>query len=601
MAAPSRAALNHLRSVSLLQALALRLGRRAWSRIDPAHISESWTRQIDLLIRELAAVQVQAATEGAGYTAAALAETGEWIPPRAFANPRAFAGWLPDLETGLEAVPLNLLLYTPAIKAKELIAGGLTAPQALTSARGGLDRLLASGVADTSRQAAATDIGTRPGVGYVRQLVGASCPRCVVLAGRWYRWNEGFDRHPQDDCLHTPATQAASNGLVTDPYEYFHSLSEAEQNRRWGQADAQAIRDGADIFRVTNSRRGRTSTGVFTSEGMGRRGFARQSLNPRQRRLTPEGIYRLHPNREDALRELERHGYILPGGQNPLGSIKGAYYEGYGQMGRGGTRKAASQAVLEARRTGVRDPRNRYTMTAAERRDYDIEQRYQAVLAGRSPFVSPAFGRTPDPTGLARGYGASSASGITRPPTPAEAAMVEADYRSLVARRTATAATPGGAGGGSIRPPAPPAAAGGQEEARLPIVPPADKGQVHVPYGVNPERHELDTAERLTRLGKDVVFRTVSTTPGVKNPDIILGGRVWEMKSPIGAGRSTISHQFARARKQTNRLVLDLNRTPLNDEDVLAEVRRRVAWSNATITEVLVILKDQTGILLSRV
>jgi len=59
--------------------------------------------------------------------------------------------------------------------------------------------------------------------------------------------------------------------------------------------------------------------------------------------------------------------------------------EGYGQMGRGGTRVGAREAVERARATGVRDPRERATMTAAERRAFDARANWEAVQAGRNP------------------------------------------------------------------------------------------------------------------------------------------------------------------------------------------------------------------------
>jgi hypothetical protein len=213
---------------------------------------------------------------------------------------------------------------------------------------------------------------------------------------------------------------------VTDPYAYFNSLSEAEQNKAWGVASAQAIRDGADISRVTNASRGATKSGIFTTEGMGRRGFAREGLNPRQRRLTPEGIYRMYPKRADALKALQQHGYILPGGQNPLGSIKGAFYEGFGQMGRGGTRKAATQAVLAARESGIRAG-DRYAMTAAERRFYDAANRWDMVQRGQNPFVS-GFSNVADPYGRNPKW----TGGPKAPLTPQIAADVERDYRNAI-------------------------------------------------------------------------------------------------------------------------------------------------------------------------
>jgi hypothetical protein len=87
------------------------------------------------------------------------------------------------------------------------------------------------------------------------------------------------------------------------------------------------------------------------------------------------------------LKLLERHGYILPGGQNPSGVIRGQS-EGFGALGRGGTRVGVREAILEARRTGERNPALRATMTAAERRVFDAQSNWDAVQAGRNPYGS---------------------------------------------------------------------------------------------------------------------------------------------------------------------------------------------------------------------
>lgn len=266
------------------------------------------------------------------------------------------------------------------------------------------------------------------------------------------------------DCVHAAstvgATQAARDeGLVDDPYEYFNSLPTAaeldehhpdltvrmrreagiySQEDIFTKAGAQAIRDGADISQVVNARRGMTANGNFTVEGTSRRGHAAQLLNRGQRRMTPEAIYedsRRFGGRTDterrqyALDRLREHGYILPEGQIAGGSLRGQR-EGFGQLGRGGTRRAASQAVLEARATGVRDPRNRYTMTAAERRLYDAQRRYETALSGISPYrSSPGFGQTPDPYGL--GLNRTGAP-VRRPVTPVELATAESEYRAFL-------------------------------------------------------------------------------------------------------------------------------------------------------------------------
>lgn len=386
MVAPvSEATAAHADQVLRLQALAVAAGRRAWRRVDPDRISESWTEALWSLGPVMAATQERAAVAGSLYGAGALAEQGTYRAPEAFVRPAGFAGVAPD------GRDLTSLLYSPATTAKQLIAGGAAPVAALSSARGALDRIVQSVVADTARQAASVDVAARPGVGYIRMLVGKSCPDCVILAGRFYRWNAGFMRHPHDDCVHVPATQAAAPGMVTDPYEHFRAMTTAEQDAFWGPGSAQAIRDGADIYRVGNARR--RVKGMTTLEGTSRRGYA---ADLRGRRLTPDGIYAQATSREEALRLLERHGYVLPGGQTPGGVIRGADYEGFGQMGRGGTRIGASAEVLRARATGVRDPGAVATMTAAERRVFDATTRWDMVRQGRNPYSRDGSGLTPD-------------------------------------------------------------------------------------------------------------------------------------------------------------------------------------------------------------
>lgn len=426
---PNQAALEHLRTVARLQALGVGAARRAWVKVDPGAISESWAAHVGPLSALLSELQRQVALTASAYSADALAEQGAYEAPERFVAATAFSGWVPDLSTGMWAIPTDELLASPPIKAKEFIASGLSVDDALRRAGSGLDLLMASGIADIGRQAASVDIMARPNIGYIRQLSGTSCSRCVVLAGRWYRWNAGFDRHPHDDCVHVPARKADADKMTTDPYTYFESLSKAEQDRAWGVANAQAIRDGADISRVTNAVRKGPKTTNFTTEGRGRRGFANANLNPRQRRLTPEGIYKMYPKRAEALKALEGHGYVLPGGQNPLGAIKGVYYEGFGQMGRGGTRKAASEAVLAARQSGIRAG-DRYTMTAAERRFYDAANAWDKVQRGINPWASPGFSTIPDPYG----HNITASGGPKAPLTPEIAALVEKNYRNAIER-----------------------------------------------------------------------------------------------------------------------------------------------------------------------
>lgn len=254
--------------------------------------------------------------------------------------------------------PLESLLQQPAIATRVAMAQGATRTEGFAVGEASLRMILRTQVADAGRVADGVAIAARPGVGYVRMLVGKSCSRCAILAGRFYRWNAGFRRHPRCDCIHVPAKgeQAAqSEGLVSDPKEYFESLSKSEQDRIFTKSGAQAIRDGADMNQVVNARRGMSYAGaritaeerrllvggdrarlrrtnvlgqdVFTTtEGTTTRGIAGTRLGARETgkkrggdryrraqvpRLMPESIYELASSREDAIRLLKRFGYIV--------------------------------------------------------------------------------------------------------------------------------------------------------------------------------------------------------------------------------------------------------------------------------------------------
>ena len=414
---------KHYQNVQRAQARALRTADRLWREVDARYISESWAELLPYLVATVATEQTAAAGSAIDAGAAALAATGAWRAPDAFLDPVAFTGAAPD------GAPLEYMLYDAARAAKKGIRRGMSEAGALTLGRGQLRTLVKTTVTDAGRAAGGVTVATRPGVGFVRMLNPPSCGRCAVLAGRFYRWNAGFRRHFRCDCVHQPVAgqdRAKAEGLIADPYEYFASLPPKEQDRYFGAGAAQAIRDGADLNQVVNAQRGAEYAGISkdgtrrgqrrtgtTTEGTSRRGNYTRSGGTSPR-LTPEEIYRrAGTDRAKALELLQQNGYLVPGGQVPGGAILGDR-EGYGALGRGGSRKGASEAVLRARATGVRDPNQRATMTEAERRVFDATLRWETVLAGRNPY----------------GKG---------PLTPALAATAEADYRRIVVAADASA------------------------------------------------------------------------------------------------------------------------------------------------------------------
>jgi hypothetical protein len=150
-------------------------------------------------------------------------------------------------------------------------------------------------------------------LGYERMLNLPSCSRCIILAGQVYAWSDGFERHPNCDCVHRPIYSIEDyrdRRSRRTAKQVFDSLSRAEQDRVFGKAAAQAIRDGADINQVVNARRGISAAGT-TTEGT-RRGIAARRRGRGTPRLTPEEIYRLADgDRQKVIALLREHGYIV--------------------------------------------------------------------------------------------------------------------------------------------------------------------------------------------------------------------------------------------------------------------------------------------------
>ncbi len=384
-------AVKHYRAMLRLQRSARAAAAVAWSSLSAAYLSESWDSVSPALVAAVSRLQLDAATRGAGYGGNTLADQGLYEAPEAWVDPSSLAG------VSSRGASLGAALYSAIPHTKDLIAGGMPERVALSRGREVLQMSAAAQVADAGRTAAGLDTFARPKVGYVRMLNPPSCSRCSVLAGRFYRSNEGFRRHPRCDCVHVPTTRteaASSEGLVHDPYAYFESLSEAAQDKTFGKAQAQAIRDGADLFQVVNARRGMSYAGVsadgsrrgqrvasdFTREGTTRRALW-GGANPKGKRLTPDAIYAQGLPREATLDLLAKHGYLLPQGQVAEGAIRGA---------------------------GPVVPRS--DLTAAEKRLQTARLRWEAVQDGRNP----------------HGRG---------PLTPEVAARVEGDYRRWLASK----------------------------------------------------------------------------------------------------------------------------------------------------------------------
>ncbi|MFC9786442.1 hypothetical protein [Rhodococcus sp. NPDC127528] len=312
----------------------LALAGELWGPHPPRDFDSWFGRNVDDLVAAAMVGQQQVIADSDSYVAAVLEETGVSVAAEVAARPRALVGVASD------GRPLDSLLYGSVIHAKGKIADGAPASVAWDLGLQALTVRMHTLLADTARAATGLSIAARPRVGYVRMLVGRSCSRCAILAGRFYPYSAGFLRHPQCNCRHIPANEDTADDVRTDPRRFFDSLSEAEQDKAFTIAGAQAIRDGADMSQVVNARRGAHGLEVAgssllhrglvrrdvygqqlhtTTEGVTKRGIAGRAIRARGRdaattpRLMPEAIYEIAESRNEALRLLRMNGYVVDG------------------------------------------------------------------------------------------------------------------------------------------------------------------------------------------------------------------------------------------------------------------------------------------------
>ncbi len=262
-----------------------------------------WTDSLSIA-QIVALFQIQVAQESLDSIDSMLDEQGIHAPLAGSVAARSFAG------TASDGRPLQTLFQQAA------------SPEAL-----GL--MIVTQLQDAARAASAVSIAARPRIGYVRMLSAGACSRCAILAGKFYRYNRGFLRHPHCACRHIPTAENISGELTTDPDTYFASLSTTEQDRIFTKAGAEAIRLGANVGQVVNARRvtagmqfagapaiKRQFGNLYTTEGTTVRARAyQQQLALRrsgvpQQRLMPETILDVAKDREDAQRLLRLYGYI---------------------------------------------------------------------------------------------------------------------------------------------------------------------------------------------------------------------------------------------------------------------------------------------------
>lgn len=273
------------------------------------------------IVRVITSGQASAASASSDYIENALAEFDMPVNAPSTFNPDAFSGVTGgglDATTATYQAVLEAVAAQYEAEASEL-ADTMTAELALESGERYITELAATMMADAMRAAEEVAMAQRPWVdGYVRIVEPGACSRCIVLAGKFFLFSDGFLRHPRCRCNHAPAPSDPDRlrdlMAAESPDRIFESLTEAEQDKVFTKAGAAAIREGADIGRVVNARKGMRRAQVYGKDvEITTAGFVRPKGSGRRPvRLMPSAIFEIAgDDRAEALRLLRLHGYIL--------------------------------------------------------------------------------------------------------------------------------------------------------------------------------------------------------------------------------------------------------------------------------------------------
>jgi hypothetical protein len=292
-------------------AAAKRIAERAWRSTPPGtQMLRAWAKQVPGLVQVTRRSMAVAATGSDAYVTAALGQQGAKSEAAGRIVASSFA------ETANDGRLLGPLLYLPALTVNDLIAAGQTPAQAMSAGLADLLTYVASEVADAGRSSVGVAmLADRRVQGYYREPGAGACDRCAVLAGKWFGSYQtaSFDRHPRCQCSAVPAVgRGSGNPVAQSPRSYFDGLPAARQDALFGKANAQAIRDGADVSQVVNAKRGMTgawsTTEGTTSSGL-YGGYTAKGIAGAPR-LTPAAIYRLAATRDEAVAMFREYGYL---------------------------------------------------------------------------------------------------------------------------------------------------------------------------------------------------------------------------------------------------------------------------------------------------
>jgi len=122
-----------------------------------------------------------------------------------------------------------------------------------------------------------------------------------------------------------------------------------------------------------------------------------------------------------------------------------------------------------------------------------------------------------------------------------------------------------------------------------------DKAEVIISESIQPppEPHEVSAAWILARH-YNCIIEFLKPLDGYKHktPDFVMMALLWEVKSPTGKSKTTISNNLINAKLQSPNIVFDARRTKISDDRICAELQKHLV-KRRSIYRLLMITKDE--------
>lgn len=226
-----------------------------WRATGPSGFRDELPRAAGLV----AAGQLAQAVQAAAYLIDLADEQG-LAAADAVLNPRSLSG------VAANGRALVDVLSYPVNRTWQLLDAGADFATAEQSGLASLTRITGNEIDQAGITAERVGmVGHQDFDGYIRTLSGPSCGRCAILAGKWFKWDAGFDRHPQcfpaGVTVSGPATEAATRRWYEGELVVIRTASGKElpatanhpvlTSRGW--VPAHFLQEGEDVVGSTGS------------------------------------------------------------------------------------------------------------------------------------------------------------------------------------------------------------------------------------------------------------------------------------------------------------------------------------------------------------